>query len=151
MRFGELLRLSRQNSDRSITQICDYMKWRTPHLMDYEHSRTKPPELIQLTKLADFLNVPNKKEFINLGVQERGSLDLKFPTIDEMYIDLGLAIARSKTLTSEQLKKIKEVLDNNSIDCILLSFDNDDYIEEYISYISSICNMYFLFSKIIAT
>jgi hypothetical protein len=35
-------------------------------------------------------------------------------------------------------EKIKEVLNNNPIDCILLSFDNNDYIEEYISYLSSI-------------
>jgi hypothetical protein len=34
-------------------------------------------------------------------------------------------------------QKIKEVLDNNSIDCILLSFDNNECIEEYLSYIST--------------
>jgi hypothetical protein len=37
-------------------------------------------------------------------------------------------------------QKIKQILDNENVDCLFLSFDNTNYIEEYVSYISSISN-----------
>jgi hypothetical protein len=76
-----------------------------------------------------------KNKIKNIGIL--GILGISIRTWKSSH-EKGIDRLYSSSIYKE---KIKEVLVNNLIDCIVLSFDNNDYIEEYTSYISTLPNI----------
>lgn len=112
MRFGEVLRKHRQESNRSINNVVDYMGWKVPYLMDIEKSRTSPPDIQVLIKLGDYLGIQDIDSFIKLASEEKENFSIKFQSKESNYINLAKALARAKGLTSKQVKEIEKILES---------------------------------------
>ena len=112
--FGKLLRKRREEANKTMGDLADFLGLSVPYLSDVERGRRAPFHPDRLHKISQFLKI-DFDELYEAALKSREAFELDAVNVTSQAREVGAALMRGwADLTPEQLQKIAKVIEKQS-------------------------------------